>query len=962
MIAAAQSVREHVLVIEEMGNLFTMPKWVHNYNVEAKVEVDEVKVEVEEAKVEVDEAKVESPLCLPLSLSPTELFRSACGAGRGDVIKLYTWEGSLVNVGADLPPNTPDTPYRLHVAATPCNGNKLNRLGVDLMDLEQRLCEVERSVASLRADLPPVVDDLRRAVDSFKMRLETTEHLSWLGFYKEGIGEPLGRLGNSHPYWKHVQYRRKVEEEVSTVFTKFREICDAVVEEETRVLLRLPSFNNWAWEDWEILLLLQHMYNDLGLTTTFGIETEVLRSFLCRVYHCYNQVPFHNFQHAFCVTQMMYGMICKCELQRRLGDLDVLILLTSCICHDLDHPGFNNIYQINAKTELALRYNDISPLENHHCSVAFTVLERNECNIFRNVPAEDYKKIREGMIRCILATDMARHNEILSDFREAIPAKINCMLSMILIKVADISNEARPLDIAEPWLECLMQEFFNQSDLEKLEGLPVSPFMDREKVTKPSSQCSFIGFVLLPLFEALGKVMPELDELIIQPVKYALDHYRRLNEASKKASEEMEIVQAAEEEQQPERPSSQISQDNGKRTVQKTESSYSLGSRASSRASFYRSNTVECGDIEIDDDDMTETEVDVSERTSKFKISTDVHKSPSRRNSSERRSSVGGRSSCERTISPKSLEDRLLPHAEARVEPEDIDESLPEKYEKESSLFSRLKMFSLSSGDRDKNVNGSTPFGKGSTRHKQGGLQGVLKRTRSKSEPVKDRPHRTFHITRPRISFGINTQKPQSEENMLSGHEKEIPKEKCKEFAYDEIHSAGEIKTSTSFELLEPKKKQCVLSDAQPSPTLSEKCTISSNSILRNKGFSLSLDVLPRKNGRSRRSGGTETNTPGDTPGGSEDDLLVETKTPQVDGATRHNQPHSMLNQTKGFRPTDKLPLVYHDSPKNLKKKPESARSLLLLKSFSFRKKSPTKDDGIKHKDGDSHSPTVEKL
>ena len=57
----------------------------------------------------------------------------------------------------------------------------------------------------------------------------------------------------------------------------------------------------------------------------------------------------------------------------------------------------------------------------------------------------------------------------------------------------------------------LSQEFFNQSDLEKLEGLPVSPFMDRDKVTKPTSQCSFIGFVLLPLFEALGEILPQLD-------------------------------------------------------------------------------------------------------------------------------------------------------------------------------------------------------------------------------------------------------------------------------------------------------------------------------------------------------------------------------------------------------------------------------------------------------------------
>ena len=106
-------------------------------------------------------------------------------------------------------------------------------------------------------------------------------------------------------------------------------------------------------------------------------------------------------------------------------------------------------------------------------------------------------------------------------------------LSMILIKVADISNEARPMDVAEPWLDRLLQEFFKQSDAEKLEGLPVTPFMDREKITKPSSQCSFIGFVLLPLFEALGDLFPELQSFIVQPVRDALDYYRRLNEAAK---------------------------------------------------------------------------------------------------------------------------------------------------------------------------------------------------------------------------------------------------------------------------------------------------------------------------------------------------------------------------------------------------------------------------------------------
>jgi len=36
-------------------------------------------------------------------------------------------------------------------------------------------------------------------------------------------------------------------------------------------------------------------------------------------------------------------------------------------------------------------------------------------------------------------------------------SNITCdfQLTMVLIKVADISNEARPMDIAEPWLDCL---------------------------------------------------------------------------------------------------------------------------------------------------------------------------------------------------------------------------------------------------------------------------------------------------------------------------------------------------------------------------------------------------------------------------------------------------------------------------------------------------------------------------
>ena len=144
----------------------------------------------------------------------------------------------------------------------------------------------------------------------------------------------------------------------------------------------------------------------------------------------------------------MYGMICQSDVPKFMEKSEILTMITAALCHDLDHPGYNNTYQVrfsiienalyktlcklcvcrtefspcfivylsvsqfsmvkaasldldsnefrrvydvlnffhlnvidiflkvNARTELAIRYNDISPLENHHASVAFDILSR----------------------------------------------------------------------------------------------------------------------------------------------------------------------------------------------------------------------------------------------------------------------------------------------------------------------------------------------------------------------------------------------------------------------------------------------------------------------------------------------------------------------------------------------------------------------------------------------------------
>jgi hypothetical protein len=43
-----------------------------------------------------------------------------------------------------------------------------------------------------------------------------------------------------------------------------------------------------------------------------------------------------------------------------LDELDVLSMLIGSVCHDFAHDGLNNAYHVNATSERAIRYNDVS--------------------------------------------------------------------------------------------------------------------------------------------------------------------------------------------------------------------------------------------------------------------------------------------------------------------------------------------------------------------------------------------------------------------------------------------------------------------------------------------------------------------------------------------------------------------------------------------------------------------------
>lgn len=46
--------------------------------------------------------------------------------------------------------------------------------------------------------------------------------------------------------------------------------------------------------------------------------------------------------------------------------------------HDIDHPGFNNVFLVNTRNKLAMRYNDRSIIENHSIALAFDLMQHSD--------------------------------------------------------------------------------------------------------------------------------------------------------------------------------------------------------------------------------------------------------------------------------------------------------------------------------------------------------------------------------------------------------------------------------------------------------------------------------------------------------------------------------------------------------------------------------------------------------
>lgn len=271
-----------------------------------------------------------------------------------------------------------------------------------------------------------------------------------------------------------------------------------------------------------------HLLHRHQLVEHLSIDEEILCNFLSTIEDAYNSCnAYHNSTHGADVLQTLHNFLLHGPLKDQFNHVDILACLFSAIVHDMGHPGTNNSFLVNIGCPLALLYNDQSVLENYHVSAAFQVLRDPKCDILSSLSTQDFKHIRESVVKMVLGTDMQQHFPHLAKFKtllgsmkspidfNQVEEKERGFVLQMALHVADVSNSSKIVSLSVRWAVNVMQEFAFQGDKERLVGLPVLSFMDRNLMEISKVQTGFIDVFIIPLFEAWhGFMGSDLDTVI----------------------------------------------------------------------------------------------------------------------------------------------------------------------------------------------------------------------------------------------------------------------------------------------------------------------------------------------------------------------------------------------------------------------------------------------------------------
>ena len=306
---------------------------------------------------------------------------------------------------------------------------------------------------------------------------------------------------------------------------------------------RLNPYNGFHGDRDEFREVLVGVFRDAGLldAKAFRLDEDRASRFFDRVFDSYNAVPYHCALHAQEVTVAAH--VLSRELRAcghgPFDEIETLALYVAALGHDVGHFGRTNAYLANSGHALHRLY-PTSTMERFHVDLMSKVLAHPDDGLAPCVPESRGARAKFLALveRIILATDMAKHKIIVSDFEVLVGDRARRVRSTrggveastsgasddgfiaptrlddderelalrATMKCADLSSLFLSLPRANFWGYRIMMESLQQGEREQREGLPrTSPSCQRAALANYfNHQAGFLEHVALPMFETFS--------------------------------------------------------------------------------------------------------------------------------------------------------------------------------------------------------------------------------------------------------------------------------------------------------------------------------------------------------------------------------------------------------------------------------------------------------------------------
>ncbi|OQS06861.1 3'5'-cyclic nucleotide phosphodiesterase [Thraustotheca clavata] len=299
-----------------------------------------------------------------------------------------------------------------------------------------------------------------------------------------------------------------------------------------------------------------------------NVDASIVTNFIQVVQDHYHPNPFHNFIHGFDVLHTAYCILKDTSAITVLQPADRFGCLIAALCHDIDHPGHSNVFEVNSKSPLALLHNDDAVLERHHAATTFRLLQNDQVNILKGLSPDEYRYARKVIVRAIIGTDMALHFEHIEAMEKrwmpyarpkdplvcsledhppvgsalacfAKSAEDRIFFVQSIVHASDLGAQVFPTPIALKWSNMIAKEFAYQALMETAEGLPVTHLHVDDPLHMVESQHFFAARLVQPLWNCLVRFLPQLEHCLVNLEKN-IAHYqteiRRLKQLSPTSS------------------------------------------------------------------------------------------------------------------------------------------------------------------------------------------------------------------------------------------------------------------------------------------------------------------------------------------------------------------------------------------------------------------------------------------